>query len=144
MTGGVVQTAEHIQQAATALKASNGELSLSMGNLRGPIGDLTQKQETLIETATQSLTLLQQTASTMADLSKKQDRWGTDLRNILDTLDLTIERATELMISLGDFTAKQDAFLDQVQQERREQTALVTLISNAAGKSSGDLDDTKN
>ncbi|GER87709.1 hypothetical protein KDW_18710 [Dictyobacter vulcani] len=96
LTTGVVQTAEQVREAARTLKETNSELALHTGNLVTPVVELAQQQEHLIASTDRSIQLLEDATQTMADLSKKQDRWGTDLRNILDTLDLTIERATEL------------------------------------------------
>ncbi|GCE18587.1 hypothetical protein [Dictyobacter kobayashii] len=132
LTSGVVKTADHVRAAATILKETNGELTLQARNLVAPTVDLAQQQELLITAASQSTKLLEEAATTMVELGQKQDRWGTDLRNILDTLDLTIERAAELAFKVGDFTARQDAFLEQLQQDRQAQTQLVSLLSQAS------------
>ncbi len=134
LTSGVIQTSQQIRLAADTLKETNAELVLSMKNLVAPATDLSQQQEVLINTAANSLRLLEDAANIMVDLSKKQDRWGTDLRNILDTLDLTIDKAADLAMRVGDFTSRQDTFLSQMQQEQQAQTALATLISDATEK----------
>ncbi len=134
LTSGVIQTSQQIRLAADTLKETNAELVLSMKNLVAPATDLSQQQEVLINTAANSLRLLEDAANIMVDLSKKQDRWGTDLRNILDTLDLTIDKTADLAMRVGDFTSRQDTFLSQMQQEQQAQTALATLISDVTEK----------
>ncbi|GLV58002.1 hypothetical protein KDH_48360 [Dictyobacter sp. S3.2.2.5] len=98
LSGGVVQTADHVRAAATILQQTNGELTRQAQNLALPTAELARQQASLITAASQSTQLLQEISHTMTDLSQQQDRWGTDLRNILDTLDLTIERAAELAL----------------------------------------------
>lgn len=134
LTSGVIQTSQQIRLTADTLKETNAELVLGMKNLVAPATDLSQQQEVLINTAANSLRLLEDAANSMVDLGKKQDRWGTDLRNILDTLDLTIDKAADLAMRVGDFTSRQDTFLSQMQQEQQAQTALATLISDATEK----------
>ncbi|GCE04728.1 hypothetical protein [Dictyobacter aurantiacus] len=98
LSGGVVQTADHVRAAATILQETNGELTRQARSLTVPTAELARQQASLISAASQSTQLLQEVSHTMTDLSQQQDRWGTDLRNILDTLDLTIERAAELAL----------------------------------------------
>ena len=65
-----------------------------------------------------------------------------DLRNILDTLDLTVERAVELAVGFSDFTKKQELLFTQMQQGWHAQTELVALLTNAAEKVRQALDET--
>ncbi|GHO85641.1 hypothetical protein [Dictyobacter formicarum] len=102
LTAGVVKTADHVRAAATILQETNGELALQAQNLVAPTADLARQQASLITVASRSMQLLEEVSNTMADLSQKQDRWGTDLRNILDTLDLTVERAAELAFKFAN------------------------------------------
>ncbi|QBD80588.1 hypothetical protein EPA93_33300 [Ktedonosporobacter rubrisoli] len=129
LTSGVVQTAEQMKQAADILQATHSELSLSISELAAPTRELAQQQVSLLDSATASTALLQSTASVMREMSQRQERWGTDLRNMLDTLDLTVERATDLILGVGDYTRRQDALLTQLQQEREAQTELVRQFS---------------
>ncbi|BCL82163.1 hypothetical protein ccbrp13_46280 [Ktedonobacteria bacterium brp13] len=117
MTGGIVQTAEQIQQASTTLKETNSELTFNIKNLVGPVVDLAQQQEVLITATSQALENLQSVAKTLQAHGLQQERWGTDLRNILDSLDLAVERSTDVILKVGDFTTRQEELLQQLQKQ---------------------------
>jgi len=117
MTGGIVQTAEQIQQASTTLKETNSELTFTIKNLVGPVVDLAQQQEVLITATSQALEKLQSVAKTLQAHGLQQERWGTDLRNILDSLDLAVERSTDVILKVGDFTTRQEELLQQLQKQ---------------------------
>lgn len=117
MTGGIVQTAEQIQQASTTLKETNSELTFTIKNLVGPVVDLAQQQEVLITATSQALENLQSVAKTLQAHGLQQERWGTDLRNILDSLDLAVERSTDVILKVGDFTTRQEELLQQLQKQ---------------------------
>lgn len=117
MTGGIVQTAEQIQQASTTLKETNSELTFNIKNLVGPVVDLAQQQEVLITATSQALENLQSVANTLQSHGLQQERWGTDLRNILDSLDLAVERSTDIILKVGDFTTRQEELLQQLQKQ---------------------------
>ncbi|GCF10248.1 hypothetical protein [Dictyobacter arantiisoli] len=126
LTSGIVQTAAHVDHATNLLKETNSQLTFQLEELVTPMVELTQQQEMLNISASQATRLLTDTAQTMAQLGRQQERWGTDLRNMLDGLDLSNERTTEVALKLATLASHQDAFLTRLQQDQQQ---LIELLS---------------
>src|SRR2546421_1200606 len=103
--------ATEMHSTAQTIEATNGRLHTSVNDLVGPARELSLQQKTLTDAAKESLTLLQGTTTTLADLGRKQDRWSTELSDVLDNLNVAVEKGVQLATSVGNLNAQQGAFL---------------------------------
>ncbi|SRR6266699_1985325 len=120
-----------MHSAAQTIEATNGKLHASVNDLVGPARELSLQQKNLTDAAKESLTLLQSTTTTLADLGRKQDRWSTELSDVLDNLHVAVEKGVQLATTVGNLNAQQGAFLQSLEKERDAQRDLATLTSDA-------------
>ena len=73
-----------MNESAQTLVRSNGALTTGMNNLLKPVNDLAGQQQKLVDAAHDSVIHLEKTATSLTDLSKKQDRWGSELSDALE------------------------------------------------------------
>lgn len=139
--GGLQQLSQEMKEAARGLEDANTELADSLNSLAGPAKALVDQQKGLVAVANDTINQLQGVAKTFTDLSKKQDRWGTDLTDALDALNLAVEKAMELATTVGNFTTQQSTFLQALEQERDAQGNLAKLMSDATVQVKGSLED---
>lgn len=120
-----------IHAATQTIEATNSKLQTSVNELVGPARELSLQQKTLSDMAKESLSILQSTATALADLGSKQDRWSGELRDVLDNLNVAVEKGVQLATSVGSLNAQQVAFLETLKKEHIAQRDLATLMSDA-------------
>jgi predicted nucleic acid-binding Zn-ribbon protein len=128
---GLDQLSKELQTAAQTLQTSNAELAAGMNALIAPAREVADQQKVLAASVKDSAGLLQQVTQTLVDLSRKQDRWSADLSDVLDALNLSVEKEALFVTSMGSLTAQQTSFLEQLEKERDAQYDLATRMSDS-------------
>ncbi len=123
--------AKEMHTSAQTLRNTNNDLVASVNGLVGPAKELSEQQRRLADSVKESVALLQGSAKMLVDLSRKQDAWSSDLSDVLDTLNIAVEKAVQLASSTGNFTNQQSSFLQQLGKERDAQRELALLMSDA-------------
>ena len=128
---GVDVLSKELHGAAQSLQKTNSELMEKISILVGPAKELAEQQGHLATAAKESVARLEGVTKTLVDLGGKQDRWSADLNDVLDTLNLGVERAMQLAANVGNFTIQQASFLEQLEKEREAQHNLAISMSGA-------------
>lgn len=117
--------------AVQTIQVTNNKLQASITELVGPARELSLQQKTLSDMGKESLGILQSTAMALADLGRKQDVWSGELSDVLDNLNVAVEKGVQLASSVGNLNAQQVAFLQSLEKEHTAQHDLAILMSDA-------------
>ena len=123
--------ASEMHTSAQVIEATQGKLSAGVNDLVGPARELSLQQKNLTDATKESVTLLHGATTTLADIGRRQDRWTADLSDILDSLNVAVEKAVQFATTVGNLNAQQGAFLQSLEQERNAQRDLANLMSDA-------------
>ena len=75
--------------------------------------------------------LLQGATTTLTDIGRKQSHWSTELSDVLDNLNVAVEKGVQLATTVGNLNAQQGTFLQSLEKEREAQRDLAKLTSDA-------------
>jgi chromosome segregation ATPase len=144
LTSGVVKTASELQATANILKTSNVSLINSVNNLVTPAKSLSEQQAQLLDAVQKSVGLLQNTATSINGLATKQQTMSENLAQTLDTLTLTTENFATLGQEQKDLVGQHANFLQQIQEEHKQQGNLAVLLSDATNGATNVLNQMNN
>ncbi len=105
--------AKEMHTSAQTLRNTNNDLVASVNGLVGPAKELSEQQRRLADSVKESVALLQGSAKMLVDLSRKQDAWSSDLSDVLDTLNIAVEKAVQLASSTGNFTHQREGSISE-------------------------------
>lgn len=117
--------------AAKTIETTNAGLHTTMNDLVEPARDLSLQQKGLTDATRESLVLLQGATTTLTDIGRKQGHWNTELSDVLDNLNVAVEKGVQLATTVGNLHTQQGAFLQSLEKEREAQRDLAKLTSDA-------------
>lgn len=140
LTAGTVQVAKEMQTTAAMLSTSTTALADNVKGLIGPVDILSKQQALLLDAAQHSVQQLQNTSQAMGTIVTQQQKWGTELNNVLDALNLAVEDAVKLGRNVGDFVSQQGTLFQHIQNAYDTQNRLAVIMSDATNRVKESLD----
>jgi archaellum component FlaC len=130
--GNFGQLSTEMKTAASSLQRANSELSQSMNNLLGPVKDLSQQQDGLLQAVTKSVADLDGIVTGLNALDRQQKQWITQFMDTIEVLEVSIGKIDNIVSGLSDSNKQQKSFLAELAQEREQQLKLTESMTEAA------------
>ena len=141
LVGGTTTLAQEVRTAASSLQKVSEEVSDNLTKLVGPVKDLANQQQDLLDAANQSVSHLREAASKLSDLDEQQHQWVDQFLATIGELDISIGRIDSVVSTIGDVNSQQKQFLAELENERQEQAKLYKSITDATISVKEALDD---
>jgi hypothetical protein len=131
LVGSTNQLAQEIRTAADSLRDASEEVSQNLNLLVGPVKDLANQQQGLLDAANQSVSYLREAARKLSDLDAQQKQLVDQFLDTIGEFDIAIGTIDTVVSTIGDVNSQQKQFLAELEQERQEQAKLSKSITDA-------------
>jgi hypothetical protein len=125
-----------VASSARDMKNSTTMLQQEVAKLVTPAQMLASQQGVMLTSAQEAVALLKNQIAAQDMVVKEQQRWGTELTNVLNTLSDTVNQGKIIASDIDEFTRRQSGLVTAMERERKEvvQTANNVYIATESLK----------
>jgi|GEM_PF-2097624 hypothetical protein len=128
----MLQAADEIRHVTDRTQRTMQELVDHLQQLEQPVLQVATEQQRLLTNIDETLKLQREAVSDLKDIARDQKTWGDDLLDAIDRFELSTRGIDQLSIKIGEFVARMETLITQLNNEHRTLTNVSQITVNAA------------